>query len=154
DLVQILHQSADDLWEDARRLGARIERRCALDCALVRGDARLLQRVLLNLGWNALRHGPSGGTVTLALHETAQGYVLSVHDQGRGFAPDALASLSQPYAQATPARAGHGLGLALARRVAEKHQASLTAEHPAAGGFHVVFRLARQSTYNATNQGV
>ncbi|WP_198674825.1 CHASE2 domain-containing protein [Rhodoferax ferrireducens] len=153
DLVQILHQSADDLWEDARRLGARIERHCALDCALVRGDTRLLQRVLLNLGWNALRHGPQGGTVTLALHETVQDYILSVHDQGCGFAPQALASLSQPYAQATPARAGHGLGLALARRVAEKHQASLTVEHPAAGGFHVVFRLARQSSHNATKQG-
>lgn len=144
DLVQLLHQSADDLWEDARRQGAPIERRCTLDCALVRGDTRLLQRVLLNLGWNALRHGPRGGTVTLALDELADGYALSVHDQGRGFEPQALAHLSQRYAQATSNQAGFGLGLALVRLVADKHQALLSAEHPPGGGFRVVFRLARQ----------
>ena len=150
DLVQILHQSADDLMEDARRLGARIERRCALDCALVRGDSRLLQRTLLNLGWNGLRHGPQGGTVTLTLVETAEGYDLTVHDQGNGFAPEAMASLSRRYAQASPNSTGHGLGLALAQLVADKHSATLLAEHPAEGGFNMVFRLPRQYPVEST----
>jgi signal transduction histidine kinase len=145
DLVQMLHQCADDLMEDARRLGGRIERCCALDCALMQGDARLLARALLNLGWNALRHGPQGGTVTLSLIETGAGYTLSVHDQGSGFAPEALARLSQRYAQAVPNSPGHGLGLTLAQLVADKHRATLVAGHPAAGGFSVVFRLPRQS---------
>ncbi len=169
DLVQILHQSADDLWEDARRQGVRIERRCALDCVLVRGDARLLHRALLNLGWNAIRHGPPGGTVTLSLDATPTRCVLAVHDQGAGFAPEALAHLSQRYTQAAavatrPADAangtstvaakrpvdsivggtGHGLGLALVRMVAEKHQATLAAHRPPEGGFSVTLWLARQ----------
>jgi len=144
DLVQTLHQSADDLMEDARATGSRVERRCTLDYAPVRGDARLLHRALLNLGWNALRHGPRGGTVTLSLVETAAGYNLTVHDQGAGFAPEAMAHLSQRYAQAKSTTTGHGLGLALARLVAEKHEATLSAEHPPEGGFNMVFRLARQ----------
>lgn len=171
DLVQILHQSADDLWEDARSQGVRIERRCAPDCVLVRGDARLLHRALLNLGWNAIRHGPPGGTVTLSLDATPTRCVLAVHDQGTGFEPGALAHLSQRYTQASPqatvptatgtvqgtsggpaiAKAdgkgrgvGHGLGLALARMVAEKHQATLAAHRPPAGGFSVSLWLARQ----------
>ncbi len=169
DLVQILHQSADDLWEDARRQGVRIERRCALDCVLVRGDARLLHRALLNLGWNAIRHGPPGGTVTLSLDATPTRCVLAVHDLGAGFAPEALAHLSQRYTQAAavatpPADAangtstkaakrpvdskvggtGHGLGLALVRMVAEKHQATLAAHRPPEGGFSVTLWLARQ----------
>ena len=169
DLVQILHQSADDLWEDARSHGVRIERRCALDCVLVRGDARLLHRVLLNLGWNAIRHGPPGGTVTLSLDATPTRCVLAVHDQGAGFAPEALGHLSQRYTQAaamaTPQSdaangalavaakgpvgsnaggTGHGLGLALARMVAEKHQATLAAHRPPEGGFSVTLWLARQ----------
>ena len=100
DLVQILHQSADDLWEDARSQGVRIERRCDMDCALVQGDARLLHRALLNLGWNGIRHGLHNGTVTLSLQATPAAYVLAVHDQGAGFALDALAHLSQRYTQA------------------------------------------------------
>jgi len=144
DLVQTLHQSADDLMEDARTTGSRVERRCTLDYAPVRGDARLLHRALLNLGWNALRHGPRGGTVTLSLVGTAAGYNLTVHDEGAGFAPEAMAHLSQRYAQAKSTTTGHGLGLALARLVAEKHEATLTAEHPPEGGFNMVFRLARQ----------
>jgi CHASE2 domain-containing sensor protein len=144
DLVQVLHQSADDLWEDARSQGARIERRCTMDCALVQGDARLLHRALLNLGWNGLRHGLAGGTVTLSLHATPTAYVLAVHDQGTGFALEALAHLSQRYTQAATPSVGHGLGLALARLVASKHQATLTAEHPPGGGFTVALSLPRQ----------
>ena len=148
DLVQILHQSADDLWEDARSQGVRIERRCALDCVLVRGDSRLLHRTLLNLGWNAIRHGPPGGTVTLSLDATPTRCVLAVHDQGAGFAPESLGHLSQRYTQAPasvqPGGAGHGLGLALARMVAEKHQATLAAHRPPEGGFSVTLWLARQ----------
>lgn len=137
DLVQILHQSADDLWEDANTQGARIVRRCALDCAPVRGDARLLQRVLLNLGWNALRHGPRTGTVTLSLDATPQGYLLAVHDQGSGFESSALGTLSQRYAQGQAANAGHGLGLGLVRQVADKHQIAVSTDHPPRGGFQV-----------------
>ena len=199
DLVQILHQSADDLWEDARGQGVRIERRCALDCALVHGDARLLHRALLNLGWNGIRHGPPGGSVTLSLQATPTAYVLAVHDQGAGFALEALAHLSQRYTQAPvnqapvnqvtvkeasvkgavsggamnatagatthataldatdaatgastgplagpSSGAGHGLGLALARLVAAKHHATLTAEHPPGGGFSMALSLPRQ----------
>jgi CHASE2 domain-containing sensor protein len=144
DLVQVLHQSADDLWEDARSQGARIERRCTMDCALVQGDARLLHRALLNLGWNGIRHGLAGGTVTLSLEATPTAYVLAVHDQGAGFALEALAHLSQRYTQAAKPTVGHGLGLALARLVASKHHAALTAEHPASGGFTVAISLPRQ----------
>ena len=142
DLVQVLHQSADDLWEDAQRSGARIVRRCVLDTAPIHGDPKLLQRVLLNLGWNALRHGPAGGSVTLSLEPLPDGYVLAVHDQGSGFSPDALALLSQRYTQAAGTQAGHGLGLALVWLVAEKHQATLVAAQPAEGGFSLSLRIA------------
>ena len=141
DLVQLFHQSADDLWEDAQREGARIERRCTLDIALVRGDARLLQRALLNLGWNALRHGRPGGTVTLSLDAVPDGYLLAVHDEGAGFPPERLLALTGAYAQGSQASKGHGLGLALVQLVAQKHHAALAAERPPGVGFRVSLRL-------------
>ena len=142
DLVQVLHQSADDLWEDARRVGARIERRCTLDTAPVRGDGRLLQRAVLNLGWNALRHGPPGGVVTLSLDTVPDGYLLAVHDQGGGFEAQAMPGLTRRYAQGAGAAGGHGLGLALVELVARKHGAALQAARPHGGGFTMSLQLA------------
>lgn len=138
DLVQLLHQTADDLWEDAQREGSRIERDCGLDIALVRGDARLLQRAWMNLGWNALRHGPRGGTVTLSLQaDGTSGYVLGVHDTGAGFPPGQLESMAQAYAQGTPSATGFGLGLALVCLVADRHKARIVASRPPDGGFSI-----------------
>jgi len=146
DLVQLLHQCADDLYEDAQRSGTRIARRCKLDIALVRGDLRLLQRALLNLGWNALRHGPPGGVVTLSLDAIADEFLLQVHDQGHGFAPEALRRLSQPHTQGAGRATGHGLGLALVQLVAKKHQARLSVLHPESGGFSIAMQLIYSST--------
>ena len=141
DLVQLLHACADDLWEDAQSLGGRVERRCDADLALVLGDERLLRRALLNLGWNALRHGPRGGTVTLSLQLHDGSCEIAVHDQGSGFAPQAFAALSQRYASGKAGGSGHGLGLALVQLVARKHQASIDVQQIAGGGFRIAMRL-------------
>lgn len=141
DLVQLLHQCADDLWEDAQRSGAQIKRQCVADIALVQGDARLLQRALLNLGWNALRHGPPGGVVTLALQVLPDACVLSVHDQGAGFAPGQLEHLSQRNTQGGQGKDGYGLGLPLVQLVARKHHGKLLADHPPGGGFRLSLHL-------------
>lgn len=141
DLVQLLHSCADDLWEDAQALGGRIQRHCDADLALVLGDERLLRRALLNLGWNALRHGPPGGTVTVALQLQGERCELSVHDQGAGFASQDFAALSQRYARGKSAGSGHGLGLALVQLVAQKHGATIEVRHPASGGFCIALQL-------------
>jgi CHASE2 domain-containing sensor protein len=141
DLVQLLHNCADDLWEDAQVLGGRIERCCNLDLALVKGDERLLRRALLNLGWNALRHGPKGGIVRLSLKKDGDAYVLSVHDQGAGFAPQDFAGLSERYARGKSGNSGHGLGLALVQLVAQKHQAAIRIDHPQPAGFEIGLRF-------------
>ncbi len=143
DLVQLLHNCADDLWEDAQALGGRIERRCDADLALVRGDERLLRRALMNLGWNALRHGRRGGTVTLSLQPHEDSWMLAVQDQGRGFAQADFAALSERYASGHPGAKGHGLGLALVRLVADKHAAQVLISQPAEGGFQVGLQLQK-----------
>lgn len=119
DLVELLHQVADDLWEDARRHQAAIERDSIAENWWVQGDYRLLSRALLNLGWNALRYGPEGGTLTFFFQrDPAGGVRLGVRDQGRGFDP--LEGTST--AKASPI-GSYGLGLTFVRKVAERHGA-------------------------------
>jgi CHASE2 domain-containing sensor protein/anti-sigma regulatory factor (Ser/Thr protein kinase) len=141
DLVQLLHACADDLWEDAQSQGARVQRQCALDLALVMGDERLLRRAVLNLGWNAMRHGPQGGVITLSLMQEGDAYLLSVQDQGTGFAPGEFLALSQRYASGTAGGQGHGLGLALVQLVADKHAADVIVVQLPEGGFRMGLRL-------------
>lgn len=76
--------------------------------AASRQATRQILGVLLD---NALRHGH--GTVTLTAREAAQAVAVDVADEGRIDAPDQL------FVRRAPSASGHGIGLALARSLAE-----------------------------------
>jgi two-component system cell cycle sensor histidine kinase PleC len=91
--------------------------------ASLSGDRFSLERMLGNLVENSIRFTPAGGRVTLAAYAADDGVVLEVSDTGIGMAPERLAALSQPFAfgeaTLTKDREGAGLGLAIARAIAE-----------------------------------
>jgi signal transduction histidine kinase len=97
----------------------------------VRADPTRLRLLLRNLIENALRHGAAGAEpATVFLRREADGQVaLGVRDHGPGVAADQLAQLGQafhrPDAARTRATGGVGLGLALARSVAQAHGGTL-----------------------------
>lgn len=123
NLVDILYQASDDLWQDGRLQGACIVCHSDLDGAWAHGDYRLIYRALLNLGWNALRHGPPQGAITLFLNLAADGHLhLGARDQGPGFIPGATAA---PGGTRPDNTQGHGLGLAFVHKVAAKHGLAL-----------------------------
>jgi signal transduction histidine kinase len=87
---------------------------------MVRGDGPLLRQVLNNLLSNAVKFSkPEGGTVFLKLTKDS----LSVRDTGIGIARDALPSIFDRFFQADASRSngGHGLGLALVKRIVDLH---------------------------------
>jgi signal transduction histidine kinase len=96
---------------------------CALsgDPATVRGDPRLLRRMIRNLIVNADQHGKP--PVEVELRAVAGQGVLRVCDHGPGVAEAERARLFLPFQRASAAggRAGAGLGLALVRQIAERH---------------------------------
>lgn len=93
-------------------------------------DRDQLTRALLNLLENALRFAPPGSVVRLAARQPGDGSVyFSIDDEGPGIAPDLLAQLLSPLVDAD---AGSdvprlsGLGLAVAKLIAEGHGGTLT----------------------------
>lgn len=86
-------------------------------------DRFALERMVSNLVENAVRFTPRGGKVTLAAYAGADGVVLEITDTGIGMTADRLATLSQPFvfgdAALTRDREGAGLGIAIARAIAE-----------------------------------
>jgi signal transduction histidine kinase len=101
---------------------------CSLDgtSAIVRGDPRLLRRMIRNLLENARRHGRPPIEVDVR-HRDARA-VLRVRDQGTPIAPADRERLFAPFFRMTGATSGTGLGLALVRQIARRHGGDATYE--------------------------
>jgi len=96
----------------------------------VRGDPRLLRRMIRNLIVNAEQHGKP--PVEVQLHTVAGQAVLSVCDDGPGVPEAERARLFLPFQRTAGGRGGTGLGLALVRQIAERHSGSVA--YGACGG--------------------
>ena len=90
---------------------------------LVRGDERLLDRIITNLVDNAVKYCLPGGVVNVELRKQDVA-VLTVHDGGPGVRPEHVPQLFVRFFRGDPARRrseGTGLGLAIAKAGAEAH---------------------------------
>jgi signal transduction histidine kinase len=92
----------------------------------VLGVRSLLQRAVTNLVDNAVKYSPDGGMVTLFAGQQGGRPVLSVTDQGPGFA----AARAQA---GTDGRESHGMGLAFVRAILKRHGAAMTIDDAAPG---------------------
>ena len=101
---------------------------------LVRGDARGIIQILVNLVGNAVRHSPRGGLVSLSF-ERAEGLARAhVTDQGPGIDPADQQRIFERFERVKGGEGGTGLGLAIARRLAHSMGGDiLLASAPGAG---------------------
>ena len=86
--------------------------------------------MLSNLIGNALKFTPRAGTVSVAVRETSGDVCVSVGDTGPGIAPDVLPRVFERFYQSSDGvrRGGVGIGLALARNLAELHSGRIAVE--------------------------
>jgi heavy metal sensor kinase len=100
--------------------------------APLQGDADQLGRLMLNLLHNAIKHSPDGGTVAISLARRGNEYQIGVVDAGAGIPIEAQPRVFERFFRVDPAReagaggdqvptSGAGLGLSIARRIAELH---------------------------------
>ncbi len=130
------------LEAEAQRRNVRVETR--LDGAPpVRCAPEKVERVLLNLLTNALRHTPSDGSIVVLVEPATDAVRVSVEDSGEGIAPDALRRMFDRFWRADLARSpgGAGLGLAIARGLVEAQGGKIWAENRPSGGAKVSFTL-------------
>lgn len=105
------------------------------DQSVVMGDPDRLRQLLLNLVDNALKYTPRGGTVTLSLHRVNGWVCVTVRDTGVGIAPELLPHIFERFFRVPQlGRKGVGLGLAIARWIAEAHDGRLEVESAVANG--------------------
>lgn len=92
-------------------------------------DPRALQQILANLLRNSVKFTPEGGRITVRVSLTHDAANIYVEDTGVGIPAEALVKLGRPFEQVegefNKADKGAGLGLAIARSLAEMHGGSL-----------------------------
>lgn len=115
----------------------------ASSAVTVTGEPVALQCLVQNLVDNMQRHA-RGGTIRLWRDER-QARLLA-EDCGPGFPPELLGQLGSPFVRGEPSRnaltGGNGLGLAIARTIAERHGGGLSLGNRASGGAWVEVALA------------
>ena len=109
----------------------------------VLADRTLIDRVLVNLLNNGLRHVRRGDVVEIGAFRSGGGVVVHVDDSGPGIPPEDRDRIFDRFAQLDPARSsgGTGLGLALARGIARLHGGDLEVGTSPLGGARFVWNL-------------
>ncbi|GAB3789985.1 sensor histidine kinase [Dyella agri] len=143
DFIELAHDGLRQasLEADARRI--HLQWLPADGPADVVGSPVLLERALGNLIANAIKYSAEGAAVELAVRAIDGQAECVVRDHGPGVPEAELDSLFRPFFRGSnAARAeGHGLGLAIAQRVAKAHGGEILARNAEGGGFEVRLRL-------------
>jgi signal transduction histidine kinase len=132
-LAEIVQNAIDTIRPNAdeRRVDLRLT--ITDDVPPIAADADRLRQVLLNILTNSLKFTDTGGSVDVRVG-SANGHArLSVHDTGRGIAPDVLPHVFERFRQGSLADAGRqglGLGLTIARAIVELHGGTIAIESP------------------------
>jgi len=125
----------------------------ALCGAQLLGDRFSLERMLGNVVENAVRFTPHGGKVTISAFAASDGVVLEITDTGIGMSEEQLATLSQPFAFGDAAftreHSGAGLGIAIARAIAELSGGRLAIDSRMALGTTVAISLPMRAVEQA-----
>jgi len=139
DTVKAALETSGPLLEQA---GHRVEVNLSSTPLSVRGDPVRLAQILSNLLNNAAKFTPPGGHVWISATREGEHAVLRVRDDGVGIDPQTLDRVFELFAQGSRAEGGLGIGLALAKRIADLHGGQLEARSAGIGqGSEFIVRL-------------
>jgi signal transduction histidine kinase len=139
DLAAIVAATLINVRSEADRLGIHIDE--VLSPAPLEGDPLLVERLVVNLLNNAVRHNVVDGRVEVVTGAKEGKAELSVTNTGPIIPPAEVNRLFQPFQRLNPHRVhypdGHGLGLSIVRAIATAHDASISAHPVPDGGLSV-----------------
>lgn len=134
DLRDILQEVIEMFRPAARAKRIKLEWHSPADKALIWGDVIRLRQIFWNLLSNAIKFTPKGGLVNVELMHGDRGFMVKVSDSGVGIDNDFLPYIFDAFRQedgsTTRGHGGLGLGLSIAKQLAELHGGTLKASSP------------------------
>lgn len=141
ELAQDIYQKYQIL---AKKKGVELQLDQPQNLPLVFADLGLVERVIQNLMDNALKFTPSGGKVTIALRAMENSVEVRIADTGPGIPETEHSAIFERYRKANSSQqtsAGAGLGLAIARKIMELHDATIRVQSKLNEGTAFMFQL-------------
>jgi len=139
DLAALAGDCITDLH--ARAVEVEVEVTDHLQPAPVRGEPRLLERMIANLVDNGIRHNEPGGFLEVLTGSEAGRAFVVVRNGGAVIDPSDAQTLPEPFRRLGRGVAGFGLGLSIVRSVAEAHGGRALVAALVAGGLEVRIEL-------------
>jgi signal transduction histidine kinase len=131
DLVQIVRDAADELRYVVSARNQVLSLDVASDPIPIYGDSLWLGRIVTNLLDNSSKYTPTGGRIDVSLASQNEEAVLRIRDNGRGISHEDLERIFELFFRAEHDDGkipfGIGVGLALARWIAEQHGGTISA---------------------------
>ena len=142
DLAAIVQDACVEQQEFAGTRGVALQQPCR--STMLRGAPALLAVLLRNLLDNAIRYSPAAGTVTVGCQALAAGVELTISNPGAGIPPAERERIfDRFYRVVGTEQSGSGLGLSIARRIAELHGARIAVRDAVGGGTCFVVTFPR-----------
>ncbi len=132
------------------RATPRIAARVPSDLPAVHGDPARLRQVLRNLIENAIKYSPEGSPVEVRARAVNGHATVDVVDRGSGIAPEDQLLIFERFGRVhgTSSRPGTGLGLYIARAIAEAHEGTLEVDSTPGQGSTFTLTLPLSSSRN------
>jgi signal transduction histidine kinase len=143
DLAAVVSDVLQARQPEAQSRGLRVSARLAAAPAL--GDARLAERLAVNLVANAILHNIPGGWIEIATGMSGGNAILSVANTGPVIPPAEVQRLFEPFhrlgADRIGGHNGFGLGLSIVKAIVDAHDAQLSAHALPGGGLEIQIRF-------------
>ena len=147
-LTELAFDSIQDFELAASKQTIKLKVEAPEDNLFVKADIALIQRVLQNLIDNALRHTPSGRSITLKVRDTQDHAVIEVADTGTGIAKHEIPHIFERFYQSKQQEhsgdIGSGLGLAIVKKILDLHQSHIRVTSELDRGTSFAFELPLQ----------
>jgi two-component system sensor histidine kinase QseC len=134
DLNLVAQTIIGELDQEAHRKQIELEL-TSDDKAYINGNQATIEILIRNLLSNAIRYSPQNGQVTVNINRDENNIVFSVIDTGPGIPEEDRERVFERFYRGDENQhiIGSGLGLSIARRIAELHNATIAFEHPEVG---------------------
>lgn len=153
ELSEVVRKSCERFTHQAEAKGQSLTLALAAQSWIL-GDRSYLHRLIAILVENAIKYTAPGGLISVRLRNERAAAILEVVDTGSGISPADLPHIFDRHFRSAASRrteSGNGLGLHIARSIAEAHRAPLTVDSATSKGsvFRVVFPAAEKEIRQA-----